>query len=99
LASGPLCAKEGIAATQAAESRHAERAKLPVNRQAMTVSLTAECGTARPNSTHSGVNEPDVISVPSALAGFEAALRLIDDVNAALPAHDPVIAVPTAKRL
>jgi hypothetical protein len=38
------------------------------------------------------------LSVASALAGFEAALRLIDDVNAALPAHDPVVAVPTAKR-
>jgi hypothetical protein len=38
------------------------------------------------------------LSVPSALAGFEAALRLIDDVNAALPAHDPVVAVPAAKR-
>jgi hypothetical protein len=38
------------------------------------------------------------LSEHSALAGFEAALRLIDDVNAALPAHDPVVAVPTAKR-
>ena len=38
------------------------------------------------------------LSVPLALAGFEAALRLIDDVNAALAAHDPVVAVPTAKR-
>jgi hypothetical protein len=33
-----------------------------------------------------------------ALAGFKAALRLIDDVNAAFPAYDPVVAVPTAKR-
>jgi hypothetical protein len=38
------------------------------------------------------------LSVPSALAGFEAAMRLINDVNAALPADDPVVAVPTAKR-
>jgi hypothetical protein len=32
------------------------------------------------------------------LAGFEAPLRLIDDVNAALAAHDPVVAVTAAKR-
>jgi hypothetical protein len=65
----------------------------------MTTSLTTECGTARPNSAHSGVNELDALKGPSALAGFEAAVRLIDDVNAALAAHDTVVAVPTAKRL
>jgi hypothetical protein len=32
------------------------------------------------------------------LAGFEAALRLIDDVNAAFAAYDPVVAVTAAKR-
>jgi hypothetical protein len=33
-----------------------------------------------------------------ALAGFEAALRLIDDVNAAFAAYDPVVAVTPAER-
>jgi len=32
------------------------------------------------------------------LAGFKAALRLIDDVNAAFAAHDPIVAVSAAKR-
>jgi len=32
------------------------------------------------------------------LARFEAALRLIDDVNAAFAAYDPVVAVATAQR-
>jgi hypothetical protein len=36
--------------------------------------------------------------VALALAGFEAALRLIDDVNAAFAAHDPVVPVTAAKR-
>jgi hypothetical protein len=30
----------------------------------------------------------------SALAGLEAALGLIDDVDAALAAHNPIVAVP-----
>jgi hypothetical protein len=34
----------------------------------------------------------------SALPGFEPALRLIDDVDAALAAHDTIVAVPTAER-
>lgn len=34
----------------------------------------------------------------SALAGFEPAMRLIDDVNAALAAHDTIIAVTAAQR-
>jgi hypothetical protein len=33
----------------------------------------------------------------STLAGFEAAVGLVDDVNAALPAHQAVIAVPAAQ--
>lgn len=71
----------------------------PVNRQAMTKSLTAKDRTARPKSAHTRVNGPK--NPPCgflALAGFKAALRLIDDVNAAFPAYDPVVAVPTAKR-
>jgi hypothetical protein len=38
------------------------------------------------------------LSVALALPGFEAALRLIDDVNAAFAAYDPVVAVTAAKR-
>jgi hypothetical protein len=38
------------------------------------------------------------LSAPLALTGFEAALRLIDDVNAAFAAYDPVVAVTTAER-
>jgi hypothetical protein len=34
----------------------------------------------------------------SALAGFEAPMRLIDDVDAALAAHDPVVPVAAAER-
>jgi hypothetical protein len=37
------------------------------------------------------------LSGASALAGFEAALRLIDDVNAPFAAYDPVVAVTAAK--
>jgi hypothetical protein len=33
----------------------------------------------------------------SALAGFETAVGLVDDVNATLPAHQAVIAVPAAQ--
>jgi hypothetical protein len=33
-----------------------------------------------------------------ALAGLESTLRLIDDVNAALAANDPVVAVATPER-
>jgi hypothetical protein len=65
----------------------------------MTMSLTAEERTARLKSAHSRVNGPaNLLCGLLALAGFKAALRLIDDVNAALAAHDPVVAVPTAKR-
>jgi hypothetical protein len=32
------------------------------------------------------------------LAGFEAPLRLVDDVEAALAAHQTVVAVTTAQR-
>jgi hypothetical protein len=34
----------------------------------------------------------------SALAGLEAALRFIDDVDAPLAAHEPVVPVAAAKR-
>jgi hypothetical protein len=34
----------------------------------------------------------------SALAGFEPAMRLIDNVNAALAAHDTIVAVTAAQR-
>jgi hypothetical protein len=34
----------------------------------------------------------------SALAGLEAALRLVDHVNATLPADEPVVAVTLAQR-
>jgi hypothetical protein len=65
----------------------------------MTRSLTAEHGTARLKSAHSRVNGAEnPLCGLLALAGFKAALRLIDDVNAAFPAYDPVVAVPTAKR-
>jgi hypothetical protein len=63
------------------------------------MSLTAENGTARHKSAHSRVNgSENLLCGLLALAGFKAALRLIDDVNAAFPAYDPVVAVPTAKR-
>jgi hypothetical protein len=38
------------------------------------------------------------VTTRSTLAGFETALRLIDDVNAALAAHDAIVAVTAAQR-
>src|SRR6185312_2254881 len=55
---GALCAKDGVAAGNAVNSTIAQKAGRPVNRQAMTMSLTAEHGTARPKSAQSRVNEP-----------------------------------------
>ena len=39
-----------------------------------------------------------ILSQALALARFEPALRLIDDVNAALAAHNPAITVPVLQR-
>jgi hypothetical protein len=58
---------------------------------------------ARPKYAHSPVNDGAIACSGSrrlhlALTGFEAPVRLIDDVDAALAAHDAIIAMPAAQR-
>jgi hypothetical protein len=56
-------------------------------------------GLTRPKSGLSewGLSQPSLASL-LALASLEAALRLVDDVNAALAAHDTVVPVPATQR-
>jgi hypothetical protein len=56
---------------------------------------------ARPNHAQSRVNDGEIAgsgeAAGSALSGFEAPLRLIDDIDAALAAHNAVVAMATAQ--
>jgi hypothetical protein len=45
-----------------------------------------------------GKMRPKWAAAASTLAGLEAAMRLVDDVDAALAAHDAVVAVAAAQR-
>jgi hypothetical protein len=54
--------------------------------------------TASGQTGRNGIYRRDYQPDPLALAGFEPALRLIDDIDAALAPHDAIVAMAAAQR-
>src|SRR5215472_13474004 len=77
--------------TSVGPQRGAEKAEKPQKDQTGVYRSWRRAGARRPSTARS--------TDGSALAGLEAALRLVDDIDPALAAHDAVVAMTAAQRL